>query len=79
MRNASRLIIRYGIPVDKPAAVVTGLQQAQYIANDRFDARNKRELGYVPYRDKKYIPYHVVEFYPVLESLHSDPYDPLDP
>jgi hypothetical protein len=78
-RNANRLLIRYGIPVDKLSVCVTTKSQTDYITNDAFDARNQRELGYLPYRAKKRISPHDIEFYPTVESLHMDPYDPLDP
>ena len=79
VRNADRLIIRYGIPIDKPCLFVTSLTQASYAANDKFDTRNTKELGYLPYKDKKQLSSHEIEFYPVLEALHMDPLDPLDP
>ncbi len=79
IRNANRLIIRYGIPADKPLLFVTSMSQTSYSANVKFDERNQRELGYLPYRNKKQLSKHEIEFYPVLESLHMDPLDPLDP
>lgn len=78
-RNANRLIIRYGIPTDKPSLFVTSMSQTSYAANAKFDERNQKELGYLPYRNKKQLSKHEIEFYPVLESLHMDPLDPLDP
>jgi hypothetical protein len=78
-RNANRLMIRYGIPTDKPALCVTTSDQAGYIENPRFDVRNRTELGYLPYHDKQRLSVHEVVFYPVMESLHIDPADPLDP
>jgi len=78
-RNANRLMIRYGFPTNKQCVFVTTRSQTDYVMNGAFDERNRRELGYVPYRDKRRISLHDVEFYPVLESLHMDPYDPLDP
>lgn len=79
IRNADRLIIRYGIPMDRPALFVTSKSQAGYSADASFDQRNLRELGYLPYRDKRVVSIHDISFYPVMESLHMDPYDPLDP
>jgi len=79
IRNADRLMIRYGIPLDKPDLFVTSKSQHDYSANNHFDERNIRELGYMPYRDKKSISNHDIVFYPVMESLHMDPLDPLDP
>lgn len=79
IRNADRLIIRYGIPLTKPSVFVTTRSQSDYAAATSFDQRNLRELGYLPYRDKQHISIHDITFYPVMESLHMDPYDPLDP
>ncbi|MBO0934423.1 YdcF family protein [Fibrella aquatilis] len=78
-RNANRLLIRYGVPMDKKCVMVSTKSQTDYVDNAAFDMRNQRELGYLPYRDKHRISPHDVEFYPTLESLHLDPYDPLDP
>jgi hypothetical protein len=81
LRNADRLMIRYGIPINKPSDIVSTKSQIDYIAlpQQHFDERNLRELGYLPYRDKKQVALHDVLFYPVMESLHMDPLDPLDP
>jgi hypothetical protein len=79
LRNANRLMIRYGIPIDKPSIFVTTKSQSDYAAAPLFDQRNLRELGYLPYRDKQPISIHDISFYPVMESLHMDPFDPLDP
>ena len=78
-RNANRLIIRYGIPVNKPSVFITSKSQHDYVMNDAFDKRNLHELGYLPYRDKKSILNHDIVYYPVWECLHMDPLDPLDP
>jgi len=79
IRNADRLMIRYGIPLTKPSLFVTTKSQADYSADTSFDRRNLRELGYLPYKDKNRISLFDIVFYPVMESLHMDPYDPLDP
>jgi len=79
IRNADRLMIRYGIPFTKPSVFVTSKSQTDYAAAAAFDQRNLRELGYLPYRDKQVVGLHDISFYPVMESLHMDPYDPLDP
>jgi hypothetical protein len=79
IRNSVRLMIHYGIPVDMPSLFVTSLSQTKYSAADSFDRRNVHELGYAPYTRKKQLSNHKIEFYPVIESLHMDPFDPLDP
>ncbi len=78
-RNANRLLIRYGIPADRPSLFVTSKSQTDYVDTPAFDARNRRELGYVPYTAKKRLSLHEISYIPVLESLHLDPFDPLDP
>ncbi len=78
-RNANRLMIRYGFPIDKRCVFVTTQSQTDYVVNAAFDERSRRELGYLPYREKKRFSPHDIEFYPTLESLHMDPFDPLDP
>jgi hypothetical protein len=79
IRNADRLMIRYGIPLTKPSVFITTKSQTDYAAAAFFDQRNLLELGYLPYKDKNRIALHDIVFYPVMESLHMDPYDPLDP
>lgn len=79
IRNADRLIIRYGIPITKPSVFITTRSQLAMAASDGFDRRNLNELGYLPYRDKQQLSLHDISFFPVMESLHMDPYDPLDP
>jgi len=80
-RNANRLTIRYGIPITIPSLCVSTKSQIDYIIlpQGRFDQRNLRELGYLPYKEKHGVSTHEVSYYPVMESLHMDPYDPLDP
>ncbi|WP_221452726.1 YdcF family protein [Mucilaginibacter sp. FT3.2] len=78
-RNANRLMIRYGIPTDKPDLFITSKSQHDYVMKDAFDRRNIHELGYLPYSGKKSISNQDIVFYPTFESLHMDPLDPLDP
>jgi len=78
-RNATRLMIRYGMPVGKSALCVSTRDQTDYIDNAGFDRRNLHELGYLPYREKKRLDIHSIEFYPVMDCLQMDPGDPLDP
>jgi hypothetical protein len=79
MRNAARLMYRYGIPFDKKALVSTDPQQSAYIENPQFEKRCLDELGYLPYRLERRISPFDLEFVPRIESLHADPLDPLDP
>jgi len=78
MRNASRIMFRYGIPMDQPALVVTVKSQSMYISGV-MPQRCVQELGYVPYRIGKRLSDQELEFYPDTMSLQIDFDEPLDP
>jgi len=79
MRNCARLIFRYGIPFGKAAIVSTVKAQSYYITNDAFVARCRKEIGDVPYTLGKRLSETEFEFFPVLDALHIDADEPLDP
>lgn len=79
LRNASRLIFRYGIPTDRPALVVAVPNAVTYISGPLLAERCVRELGYVPYHILDHKTETEVAFLPQIESLEEDPMDPLDP
>lgn len=83
LRNVNRLIFRYGIPSNKPCVFVSTKSQVDWVMdqlpNQNFDARCIRELGFLPYSGKKRISDEDMLFYPTLQSLQADAYDPLDP
>jgi hypothetical protein len=79
MRNAAREIYRYGIPMSKPALVVSDAAQVSYIASQPFADRNMKELGYVPYQIVKRASDTSLVFLPMMDSLQQDPLEPLDP
>ena len=79
MRNAARLIFRYGIPFDKPCITSTSKSQSMYIQELNLDKRCEKELKYVPYRKGKRLSETEAEFYPMLEALQINPLEPLDP
>jgi DUF218 domain len=79
MRNAAREIYRYGMPMSKPALVVSDAAQTTYIAGQSFADRCMKELGYVPYRLGKRLSDTSLVFFPTPQSLEQDPMDPLDP
>ncbi len=79
MRNAARLMYRYGLPFDRKALVTTDPGQSQYIENPLFAKRCIEELGYVPHQLLGRTSPFDLEFLPAIESLHADPLDPLDP
>ncbi len=79
MRNAARLMYRYGVPFDRKALVTTDLSQSQYIESDEFRGRCVKELGYSPYKSIRRTSPFDLEFLPLIDSLHIDSQDPLDP
>jgi hypothetical protein len=79
MRNAARLMYRYGMPFDKKALVTTDPGQSQNIESAGFAKRCMDELGYLPQQILgRFSPFDL-EFRPTLDSLQADPQDPLDP
>lgn len=78
MRNASRLIFRYGMPMEKPAITSTLKSQSLYIS-DTVAERSKKELGYYPYKNGNRLSETEMEFYPLVGSLQIDFDEPMDP
>lgn len=79
MRNAARLMYRYGIPFEKKALVTSDLSQSQYIEGATFEKRCLQELGYLPYKLLGRVSGFDLEFVPKIESLQADSVDLLDP
>ncbi len=79
IRNAARLIFRYGIPVNRPALITTDNGHSASVEAPAFKTRCLAELGYEPYRELKRYSVFDLEFLPNVEALQLDPADPLDP
>jgi hypothetical protein len=79
MRNAARLMYRYGIPFDRNALVTTDRYQSSYIESEVFVKRCESELGYQPHKIVRRTSAFDLEFVPRIDSLQIDPLDPLDP
>ncbi|WP_147676680.1 YdcF family protein [Algibacter pacificus] len=79
LRNAVRLIVNSDMPFDKLGLVVTNNGHSDYVGDDRFINRCKKELGYIPAFILKRTNSTTVEYQPRIESLHQNPLDPLDP
>jgi hypothetical protein len=79
MRNAARLMYRYGIPFDKTALVTTDPWQSQNIESSDFDKRCVDELGYAPQKILSRISAFDLTFLPIRSSLQANPLEPLDP
>jgi len=79
MRNAARLLYRYGAPFEKTALVTTDPDQSAYIEGTVFAKRCLDELGYLPYKRGKRLSAFDLEWLPQIDSLQADARDPLDP
>jgi len=79
LRNAARLLYRYGIPFDRKALVTSDPSQSQYIEAAGFAKRCTEELGYMPVRLLGRKSAFDLEFLPLADSLQADAIDPLDP
>jgi len=77
MRDTTRLLIRYGIPVDRPFIVTTDIFQSMYILT--LDDRCMKELRYLPYRSLKRMTKTDNCLLPSFHSLYYSSDDPLDP
>ncbi|HEX2969363.1 MAG TPA: YdcF family protein [Bacteroidales bacterium] len=77
LRNAGRIVFRFGIPADKKILITTDKFQNGLILN--MEGRCMKELGCVPYKGLTKLSDESCEFYPDKNSLHANPLDPLDP
>lgn len=78
MRNTVRLIYRYGIPFDKPGVTCTTRGQSTMIGTTLID-RCIKELRTAPYKNGKRLSETAIEFYPLIQALHINPTEPMDP
>lgn len=78
MRNTVRLMHRYGIPLDKMGISCTTRGQSSMIEKTLID-RCLRELNEVPYKNGIRLSETEMEFYPLIEALHINPKEPIDP
>ena len=79
LRNASRMLVAFGAPLDRPALIVCNPGQSEMIASAAFAQRNLTELGYAPGTIGSRSSPTELEFRPSAASLRVDPRDPLDP
>lgn len=77
MRNTVRLIFRYGIPFEKPGITCTTRGQSAMIEN--MIPRCLKELNLAPYKNGKRLSETELEFYPLMDALHINPTEPIDP
>lgn len=78
MRNTVRLMYRYGIPFDKAGITCTTRGQSMMIGTTLI-ARCIKEIDMAPYKNGERLSETLVEFFPLIEALHIDPFEPMDP
>jgi hypothetical protein len=79
IRNANRILFRNGFPMDKKVLCTSSKAHITYVTSIFFDRVCDKDLRYHPYKNVKRLDDNSVEYEPVQESLHGDPFDPLDP
>lgn len=79
LRNAARLLMAMGAPMDKDTVVVCNPGQSAAIGSAQFVQRNLAELGYEPGKVGARVSPTELEFRPSALSARIDPRDPLDP
>lgn len=78
MRNTVRLMYRYGIPLNKMGISCTTRGQSSMIEKTLI-ARCLKELNEAPYKNGIRLSETEMEFYPLLDALHINPKEPMDP
>jgi hypothetical protein len=80
LRNAARMIYRYGIPFDRPALISTDADAVNYISSVEFTQRCLTELGYRPGEVVNRISRFDLAWRPYIDALQIDSAeDALDP
>ncbi len=79
LRNAVRLMYRYGVPFDRKGLILTDQLHSATIEAPAFAERCVRDFGYVPVRMGARVSPFDLEFIPSIDSLHADALDLLDP
>lgn len=79
LRNAARLLLRYGVPPDRPVLITTDLFQSLYIVGRPFAVRCRDEMGYEPWRKLASLSVNDGCYFPSRITLTLDPRDPRDP
>ncbi|WP_404481840.1 YdcF family protein [Novosphingobium sp. BL-52-GroH] len=79
LRNATRLLMAMGAPLDRDALIVCNPGQSAAIESPQFAQRNLAELGYEPGKVGHRVSPTELEFRPSPLSTRIDPRDPLDP
>lgn len=79
LRNAGRIMIRQGFPLDKRALVTGSKSHMDYVCSDTFQQRFLQELGYLPVSSLKRMGDRLSSFFVNRSCLQIDDDEPMDP
>lgn len=79
VRNASRIALRFRLPLNMNALITSSADHIIYTAGEEFRARCLTEFGYFPAEFIRKVSAVEAEFRPSTASLFFDSRDPLDP
>jgi len=79
LRNTSRLLLRYGVPAERPVVITSDIFQTLYIVGRPFAVRCRDEIGYEPWRKLASLSTTDTCLIVTRRSLHVGPSDPRDP
>jgi hypothetical protein len=79
LRNAARIMFRYGMPFEAKALITTDPGHSSSIESPAFNERCIKEIGYVPHQLVGRISRFDLEWTPKLDALQADWQDLLDP
>ena len=79
IRNTARIMLRQGIPMDKPGIITSGEEHIDYVTGPGFLNTCRREMLTLPFTLGTRLNAREVEFYPLSVAAQVAPLDPLDP
>lgn len=79
LRNATRILVRAGVPTNRPILITSDRVQSIYIASVPFATRCDEELYFRPFAELQVLSTFDSCMLPVEGSMHVAPSDPLDP
>ncbi|MBB1151171.1 YdcF family protein [Myroides sp. NP-2] len=79
LRNATRLMLRYGFNIKQKSMIVSHYNHIRMIYDAKFKQRFVTELGYLPGEFIEIENGELLEYYPVEVMTQINPLEPLDP
>ncbi len=79
LRNATRLMLRYGFNIKQKSMIVSHYNHIRMIYDVKFKQRFVTELGYLPGEFIEIENGELLEYYPVEVMTQLNPLEPLDP